>query len=223
MKKKPVKHTSWADEVDYNIPDYKTVIAISSKDQLNITLSKCGLAMLSNLGTVRKAAAIIIINRKLSKDGWIFIYNVHILIFLQAFAEAAKQTAECFQKDEAPFVVKNRLGLPVFVCHSEMFRPIGHQSINRTVELQDGETLGMDYSTTTESDQFSAMTSLSGKDYYIQPSKIRLIRTYNMLYAVYIYSKFQSEVVSNPEVKHIQYGLIFLCPLQLRWAIPQPV
>ncbi|XP_062274089.1 vacuolar protein sorting-associated protein 13A isoform X2 [Scomber scombrus] len=140
MKKKPVKHTSWADEVDYNIPDYKTVIAISSKDQLNITLSKCGLAMLSNLGT--------------------------------AFAEAAKQTAECFQKDEAPFVVKNRLGLPVFVCHSEMFCPIGQQSTNRTVELQDGETLGMDYSTTTDSDQFSAMTSLSGKDYYIQPTPV---------------------------------------------------
>eukprot|EP00064_Thunnus_orientalis_P006444 superscaffoldBa00000669_g6462 len=140
MKKKPVKHTICADEVDYNIPDYKTVIVISSKDQLNITLSKCGLAMLSNLGT--------------------------------AFAEAAKQTAECFQKDQAPFVVKNRLGLPVFVRYSEMFCPIGQQSTNRTVELQDGETLGMDYSTTTDSDQFSAMTSLSGKDFYIQPTPV---------------------------------------------------
>lgn len=98
------------------------------------------------------------------------IYNVHVLAFPQAFAEAAKQTAESFQ-DEAPFVVKNRLGLPVSVRHSEMFSPIGQQSIDRTVKLQDGETLGMDYSTTTDSDQFSAMISLSGKDYYIQPSK----------------------------------------------------
>ncbi|XP_045891706.1 vacuolar protein sorting-associated protein 13A isoform X2 [Micropterus dolomieu] len=138
MKKKPVKYTLLSDEVDYNIPDYKTVIVISSKDQLNITLSKCGLTMLSNLGT--------------------------------AFAEAAKQTADSFQKDEAPFVVKNRLGLPVTVRHSEMFRPIGQQSTDRTVKLQDGETLGMDYSTTTNSDQFSAMISLSGKDYYIQPT-----------------------------------------------------
>ncbi|XP_071339167.1 intermembrane lipid transfer protein VPS13A isoform X1 [Trachinotus anak] len=140
MKKKPVKYTCLSDEVDYNVPDYKTVIVISSKDQLNITLSKCGLAMLSNLGT--------------------------------AFAEAAKQTAECFQKDEAPFVVKNRLGLPVSVRHSEMFSPIGHQSTNCTVELKDGETLGMDYTTTTDSDQFSAMISLSGKDYYIQPTPV---------------------------------------------------
>ncbi|KAK7933821.1 hypothetical protein WMY93_004717 [Mugilogobius chulae] len=132
MKKKVVKKEKkncHSDEVDYIIPDYKTVIVISSSDQLNITVSKCGLAMLSNLGT--------------------------------AFAEAAKQTAECFQKDEAPFVVKNRLGLPVSVRHSEMFSPI----------LQDGDTLGMDYST-TESDQFSAMTSLSGKDYYIQPTPV---------------------------------------------------
>ncbi|KAM3611748.1 uncharacterized protein V6R79_023535 [Siganus canaliculatus] len=138
MKKKAVKYDGLSDEVDYHVPDYKTVIGISSKDQLNITLSKCGLSMLSHLGT--------------------------------AFAEAAKQTADSFQKDEAPFVVKNRLGLPVSVRHSEMFCPIGQQSTNLTVMLQDGESLGMDYSTTAESDQFSAMISLSGKDYYIQPT-----------------------------------------------------
>ncbi|XP_068995248.1 intermembrane lipid transfer protein VPS13A isoform X2 [Embiotoca jacksoni] len=160
MKKKSVKYTGLSDEVDYNVPDYKTVIVISSKDQLNITLSKCGLAMLSNLGT--------------------------------AFAEAAKQTAECFQKDEAPFVMKNRLGLPVSVRHSEMFCPIGQQSTNHTVEMQDGTTLGMDYSTTTDADQFSAMISLSGKDYYIQPtpvghtstSVIPLIKVGRVMYSV---------------------------------------
>ncbi|XP_075995110.1 intermembrane lipid transfer protein VPS13A isoform X2 [Genypterus blacodes] len=139
MKKKSMKQTGESDEVDYHVPDYKTVITISSKDQLNITLSKCGVGMLSNLGT--------------------------------AFAEAAKQTAECFQ-DEPPFVVKNRLGLPVSVLHSEMFCPIGQQSPERTVKLEDGETLGMDYSARTDSDQFSAMTSLSGKDYYIQPTPV---------------------------------------------------
>ncbi|MEQ2310370.1 hypothetical protein AMECASPLE_008153, partial [Ameca splendens] len=140
MKKKPVKDIRLSDEVDYSIPDYKTVTNISSKDQLNITLSKCGLTMLSNLGT--------------------------------AFAEAAKQTAECFQNDEAPFVVKNRLGLPVSVRYSDMFSPVGKQSSGHTVELQDGESLSMDYSVTTHSDQFSAMTSLSGKDYYIQPTPV---------------------------------------------------
>ncbi|KAM4746510.1 intermembrane lipid transfer protein VPS13A isoform 2-T2 [Anableps anableps] len=138
MKKKPVNNPTLSDEVDYSIPDYKTVITVHSKDQLNITLSKCGLTMLSNLGT--------------------------------AFAEAAKQTAECFQKDEAPFVVKNRLGLAVSVRHSEMFSPVGKQSSRHTVNLKDGESLGMDYSVTAHSDQFSAMTSLSEKHYYIQPT-----------------------------------------------------
>lgn len=107
------------------------------------------------------------------------------LAFPQAFAEAAKQTADSFQKDEAPFVVKNRLGLPVSVRHSEMFCPTGQQSTNRTVQLQDGETLGMDYSATTDSDQFSAMISLSGKDYYIQPSKF----TCTDNYIVYAHAK----------------------------------
>uniref|UniRef100_A0A3B3Z2I0 Vacuolar protein sorting 13 homolog A n=1 Tax=Poecilia mexicana TaxID=48701 RepID=A0A3B3Z2I0_9TELE len=157
MKKKPVNSPTLSDEVDYNIPDYRTVTTISSKDQLNITLSKCGLTMLNNLGT--------------------------------AFAEAAKQTAECFQKDEAPFVVKNRLGLPVSVRHSQMFSPVGKQSNGHTVSLQDGESLGMDYSVTTQSDQFSAMTSLSEKDYYIEPghtstSVIPLIKVGRGMYSV---------------------------------------
>uniref|UniRef100_A0A8C1ZR47 Vacuolar protein sorting 13 homolog A n=1 Tax=Cyprinus carpio TaxID=7962 RepID=A0A8C1ZR47_CYPCA len=91
-----------------------------------------------------------------------------------AFAEATKQTAECFQTDQAPFVVKNNLGLPVSVLHSEVFRIIGKESKNRVVELQDGESLNMDYTLTAEtSDQFSAMTSLSAKN-YIQPSKTHL-------------------------------------------------
>lgn len=53
MKKKTLSPPGQSDEVDYHVPDYKTVIVISSKDQLNITLSKCGLTMLNNLGKVR--------------------------------------------------------------------------------------------------------------------------------------------------------------------------
>lgn len=164
MKKKPVKFTGLSDEVDCNVPDYKTVIVVSSQDQLNVTLSKCGLAMLGNLGAVRAL-------QRFSFPGMVDTLSIAASSSPQAFAEAAKQTAESFQKDEAPFLVKNRLGLPVSVRHSEMFCPIGLQSTNFSVELQDGETLSMDYSTTTEADQFSAMTSLSGRDYYIQPSK----------------------------------------------------
>lgn len=55
MKKKPKKAVVESDaEENYKVPEHKTVINVSSKDQLNITLSKCGLQMLSNLGTVRK-------------------------------------------------------------------------------------------------------------------------------------------------------------------------
>ncbi|KAG1949192.1 vacuolar protein sorting-associated protein 13A isoform X1 [Pimephales promelas] len=160
MKKKPVAFSGVSDEVDGSVPDYKTVISFTSKDQLNVTLTKCGLHMLSNLGT--------------------------------AFAEAAKQTAECFQKDQAPFVVKNHLGLAVSVLHSEVFRPIGKESRDRVVELQDGESLNMHYTLSAESsDQFSAMTSLSAKN-YIQPtpvghttaSVIPLIKTGRGMYSV---------------------------------------
>uniref|UniRef100_A0AAY5F0U2 Vacuolar protein sorting 13 homolog A n=1 Tax=Electrophorus electricus TaxID=8005 RepID=A0AAY5F0U2_ELEEL len=157
MKKKPVKGSGTSDEVDYIVPDYKTVISITSKDQLNIMLSKCGLHMLSNLGT--------------------------------AFAEAAKQTAECFQRDQAPIVVKNRLGLAVAVLHSEVFRPIGRESVGRTVELQDGESLNMDYTlTAADASQFAAMTSLSSEN-YIQPSEptpdiIPLIKVGRGVYSV---------------------------------------
>ncbi|TRY91754.1 hypothetical protein DNTS_026184, partial [Danionella cerebrum] len=160
MKKKPVSESGVSDVVDGPAPDYKTVISLASKDQLNITLSKCGLNMLSNLGT--------------------------------AFAEATKQTAERFETDQAPFVVKNRLGLAVSVLHSEVFRPIGKESRDHLVELQDGESLNMDYTFSTESsDQFSAMTSLSTKN-YIQPTPvghtsarvIPLIKTGRGMYSV---------------------------------------
>lgn len=97
----------------------------------------------------------------------------------QAFAEAAKQTSECFQEDEAPFVVKNHLGLTVSVVYSDMFCPLGREATENRVELQNGESVNMDYRrTTTHSDQFSAMTSLVAKDYYIQPSKQHSYNSY---------------------------------------------
>ncbi|KAI5278319.1 Vacuolar Protein Sorting-Associated Protein 13A [Manis pentadactyla] len=51
MKKKAKKAIVESDTEDenYKVPEYKTVISFHSKDQLNITLSKCGLVMLNNL------------------------------------------------------------------------------------------------------------------------------------------------------------------------------
>lgn len=56
MKKKAKKAIveSGTEEENYRVPEYKTVITFYSKDQLNITLSKCGLIMLNNLAEVRK-------------------------------------------------------------------------------------------------------------------------------------------------------------------------
>ncbi|KAM8801927.1 intermembrane lipid transfer protein VPS13A isoform 1-T1 [Rhynchonycteris naso] len=51
MKKKTKQAIveSESEEENYKVPEYKTVISFYSKDQLNITLSKCGLVMLNNL------------------------------------------------------------------------------------------------------------------------------------------------------------------------------
>ncbi|XP_037004998.2 intermembrane lipid transfer protein VPS13A isoform X2 [Artibeus jamaicensis] len=51
MKKKAKQSIVESDteEENYKVPEYKTVISFYSKDQLNITLSKCGIVMLNNL------------------------------------------------------------------------------------------------------------------------------------------------------------------------------
>ncbi|NXU72099.1 VP13A protein, partial [Oreotrochilus melanogaster] len=139
MKKKAKKALveSDAEEEKYKVPEYKTVINVSSKDQLNITLSKCGLQMLSNLGT--------------------------------AFAEAASQTSDIFKKDKAPFVIINSLGLPISVSTSDSFSVLNVEFGKKMFALGDGENLSMEFvRTKNESDQFTAMTTLSSKRFYIQ-------------------------------------------------------
>ncbi|KAJ7411335.1 hypothetical protein WISP_103027 [Willisornis vidua] len=125
------------EEETCKVPEYKTVINVSSKDQLNITLSKCGLQMLSNLG--------------------------------MAFAEAASQTSDIFKKDRAPFVIINSLGLPIMVSPSDAFSVLNVECGAKIFHLKDGETLNMEFvRTKNESDQFTAMTTLSSKRFYIQ-------------------------------------------------------
>uniref|UniRef100_A0A8C2TC19 Vacuolar protein sorting 13 homolog A n=1 Tax=Coturnix japonica TaxID=93934 RepID=A0A8C2TC19_COTJA len=131
-KKALVESDADAEEENYKVPEYKTVISVSSKDQLNITLSKCGLQMLSNLGT--------------------------------AFAEAASQTSDIFKKDRAPFVLINSLGLPITVLPSDSFSVLNVEFGAKIFNLKDGDTLNMEYvRTKSESEQFTAMTTLSSK------------------------------------------------------------
>uniref|UniRef100_A0A8D0H8N0 Uncharacterized protein n=1 Tax=Sphenodon punctatus TaxID=8508 RepID=A0A8D0H8N0_SPHPU len=128
---------SVAEEEHYKVPEHKTVISIYSKDQLNITLSKCGLQMLNNLGT--------------------------------AFAEAASQTSDTFKRDRAPFVIINSLGLPIVVLPSDSFSVLNVESHAKTFHLEDGESLSMEYvRTKSEREQFTAMTTLSSKMFYVQ-------------------------------------------------------
>ncbi|KAM9329208.1 intermembrane lipid transfer protein VPS13A [Gastrophryne carolinensis] len=163
MKKKLRKQLCETDgeEQHYKIPEYVTVINIFSKDQLNITLSKCGIVMLGNLG--------------------------------QAFAEAASQTSDVFKKDQAPFVVLNSLGLSITVTHSDSFTPLNVDPGLKSVELKAGESLHLDYvRAKSQTDQFSAMTSLSSKLFYIQiipqdhssTDKISLTKVGRSLYSV---------------------------------------
>uniref|UniRef100_A0A4W3I075 Vacuolar protein sorting 13 homolog A n=1 Tax=Callorhinchus milii TaxID=7868 RepID=A0A4W3I075_CALMI len=139
IKKKVVKQQANTENEKelFNVPEYKTVINISSKDQLNITLSKCGLNMLNNLG--------------------------------MAFAEAASQTAEVFQKDQAPFAVKNSLGLPVTISPHDLLVFINQDFGHEPYELTIGENLSMDYQpTTSEKDQLLNLTCAeANKLFYI--------------------------------------------------------
>uniref|UniRef100_A0A670J300 Vacuolar protein sorting 13 homolog A n=1 Tax=Podarcis muralis TaxID=64176 RepID=A0A670J300_PODMU len=138
MKKKAKKTLveSVAEEEQYKVPEYKTVITIFSQDQLNITLSKCGLLMLSNLGT--------------------------------AFAEAASQTSEISKKDQAPFVLMNSLGVPTTVLPSDSFNVLNVDSKGNSFHLEDGQSLSMEYvRTKSDQDQFTAMTTLSSRVFYI--------------------------------------------------------
>uniref|UniRef100_A0A8C6Y4F4 Vacuolar protein sorting 13 homolog A n=1 Tax=Naja naja TaxID=35670 RepID=A0A8C6Y4F4_NAJNA len=138
MKKKNKKAfvESVAEEEHYKVPEYKTVITIYSQNQLNITLSKCGLLMLSNLGT--------------------------------AFAEAATEASETFKKDRAPFVLINSLGVSTNVLPSESFSVLNHEPKANSFHLEDGQSLNMEYiRTKSEQDQFTAMTTLSSKVFYI--------------------------------------------------------
>ncbi|XP_067839210.1 vacuolar protein sorting-associated protein 13A isoform X2 [Heptranchias perlo] len=138
MKKKAVKTMTKTENEEEKIhaPAYKTVIHISSKDQLNITMSKCGLTMLNNLAT--------------------------------AFAEAAGQTSDIFQKDQAPFAIKNSLGLAATISPSDSFIVIDKNSKKLTYELKDGEFLNMDYQRTKNGkEQLSNLTDTNSKLFYI--------------------------------------------------------
>ncbi|RLW05256.1 hypothetical protein DV515_00005324 [Chloebia gouldiae] len=135
--KKALFESDDEEEENYKVPEYKTVINVSSKDQLNITLSKLGLQMLSNLGT--------------------------------AFAEAASQTSDIFKKDRAPFVIINSLGVPITVSPSDSFSVLNVEYGAKIFHLEDKASLNMDFvRSRSESDQFTAMTTLSSKRFYIQ-------------------------------------------------------
>ncbi|XP_044533949.1 vacuolar protein sorting-associated protein 13A [Gracilinanus agilis] len=136
IKKKAKKALVESDteEENYKVPEYKTAISFYSKDQLNITLSKCGLVMLNNLG--------------------------------KAFTEAATQTSDIFTKDQAPFLIFNSLGITITVSMSDSFRALNLPE-SKMFALKNEESLSMDYIRSNDGDQFSAMTSLSSKLFYI--------------------------------------------------------
>ncbi|KAM8960573.1 intermembrane lipid transfer protein VPS13A [Pelodytes ibericus] len=196
MKKKSRKELCEidGDEEDYKIPEYITAITIFSKDHLNITLSKCGIQMLSNLG--------------------------------QAFAEAASQTADVFKKDQAPFVVKNSLGLAISVSPSDSFTPLNVEPVTKKLNLNDGECLSMDYvRSKSQTDQFSAMTSLSSKHFYIHltpqnhssTDRIQLTKVGRSLYSVrHLDSGVERYIICQVDTVEGTKVITIRSPLQIR-------
>lgn len=101
------------------------------------------------------------------------ITNIAFSFVSQAFAEAASKTSDVFKKDQAPFDIKNSLGLPISVTYSDSFTPLNVDPGLKSVELKDGDSLNLDYvRAKSQTDQFSAMTSLSSKHFYIRLGKL---------------------------------------------------
>uniref|UniRef100_A0A8C3R9W8 Vacuolar protein sorting 13 homolog A n=1 Tax=Cyanoderma ruficeps TaxID=181631 RepID=A0A8C3R9W8_9PASS len=188
------------EEENYKVPEYKTVINVSSKDQLNITLSKLGLQMLSNLGT--------------------------------AFAEAASQTSDIFKKDRAPFVIINSLGVPIMVSPSDSFSVLNVEFGAKVFHLEDKESLNMEFvRSRDESDQFTAMTTLSSKRFYIQicphnhsaVEKIPLTKVGRCIYKVrHEESGVERSIVSQIDTVEGSKMITIRSPVQIRnhFSIP---
>uniref|UniRef100_A0A674HII9 Vacuolar protein sorting 13 homolog A n=1 Tax=Taeniopygia guttata TaxID=59729 RepID=A0A674HII9_TAEGU len=198
--KKALFESDEEEEENYKVPEYKTVINVSSKDQLNITLSKLGLQMLSNLGT--------------------------------AFAEAASQTSDIFKKDRAPFVIINSLGVPITVSPSDSFSVLNVEFRAKIFHLEDKASLNMDFvRSRNESDQFTAMTTLSSKRFYIQicphnhsaVEKIPLTKVGRCIYKVrHKESGVERSIVSQIDTVEGSKMITIRSPIQIRnhFAIP---
>lgn len=66
----------------------------------------------------------------------------------------------------------NSLGLPITVSPSDSFSVLNVELGEKVFPLRDGENLNMEFvRTKNESDQFTAMTTLSSKRFYIQICK----------------------------------------------------
>ncbi|KAI1239929.1 hypothetical protein IHE44_0011368 [Lamprotornis superbus] len=189
--KKALFESDDEEEENYKVPEYKTVINVSSKDQLNITLSKLGLQMLSNLGT--------------------------------AFAEAASQTSDVFKKDRAPFVIINSLGVPITVSPSDSFSVLNVTFGAKIFHLEDKESLNMEFvRTRNESDQFTAMTTLSPHN-HSTVEKIPLTKVGRCIYKVrHEESGVERSIVSQIDTVEGSKMITIRSPIQIRnhFSIP---
>lgn len=71
-------------------------------------------------------------------------------------------------------MIINSLGLPITVSPSDSFSVLNVEFGAKTLHLRDGENLNMEFvRTKNESDQFTAMTTLSSKRFYIQICKFQ--------------------------------------------------
>ncbi|XP_062927043.1 intermembrane lipid transfer protein VPS13C isoform X1 [Mobula hypostoma] len=104
-----------------SIPDPQTAVTISSKDVMNITVSKCSLNVMN--------------------------------ILAKAFSAGTASTFDYLLKDQAPYTLRNALGIAMDVYHSTNLCVVGSSMDQKVHQLDVGHVLELDYSSVHHRDK----------------------------------------------------------------------
>ncbi|KAJ7311291.1 hypothetical protein JRQ81_006907 [Phrynocephalus forsythii] len=111
------------------LPDPQTVISVSSKDTMNITISKACLAVFKNLA-----------------KSWLIMRSQSIQSYKRGSQKERPPLTTILLKDRAPFMVKNALGIPIEIHRCQSLQAVGSAAREDIYDLSVGETLELEYS-----------------------------------------------------------------------------
>uniref|UniRef100_A0A803WFT4 Vacuolar protein sorting 13 homolog A n=1 Tax=Ficedula albicollis TaxID=59894 RepID=A0A803WFT4_FICAL len=145
---------------------------------------------------------------------WSTLINLH---------SPASQTSDIFKKDRAPFVVINSLGVPITVSPSDSFSVLNVKFGAKLFHLEDKESLNMEFvRTRDESDQFTAMTTMSPHD-HSTVEKIPLSKVGRCIYKVrHEESGVERSIVTQIDTVEGSKIITIRSPIQIRnhFSIP---